>query len=172
MVFNVHLIYAHAYARSWQNTSLCVPHQMKSLTKYRWHTYNRWQIALIIASSSSDLTYKMWLAYLQKIIIYITTYPPSCACAFNTARTAVHTLWERIHVLRKRPQDIPRSPRRRCVVMTSRSTDMQPLPNDRDCPQVNLILRGRVRDSHHPVGGYLPSYLVVGASLQKVDYIK
>jgi hypothetical protein len=25
------------------------------------------------------------------------------------------------------------------------------------------------RSSHHPVGGYLPSYLVVGASLQKVN---
>jgi hypothetical protein len=34
-------------------------------------------------------------------------------------------------------------------------------------PQENLILRGRVQDSHHPVGGYLPSYLVVGASLQE-----
>jgi hypothetical protein len=28
-------------------------------------------------------------------------------------------------------------------------------------------LRGWVRDSHHPVGEYLPSYLGVGALLQK-----
>jgi hypothetical protein len=30
-------------------------------------------------------------------------------------------------------------------------------------------LEGRVHDSHHPVGGDLPSYLDVGASLQKVN---
>jgi hypothetical protein len=41
---------------------------------------------------------------------YITTYPPSGAHAFNVMWTALHTLQERIHVLRKSPQDIPRSP--------------------------------------------------------------
>jgi hypothetical protein len=46
---------------------------------------------------------------------------------------------------------------------------LQLLPHDRDCPQANLVLRGWVWDSHHPVGGYLPSYLIVGASLQKVN---
>jgi hypothetical protein len=40
---------------------------------------------------------------------YIITYPPSGACVFNTAWTALHTLRKHIHVLRKRPQDIPRS---------------------------------------------------------------
>jgi hypothetical protein len=53
----------------------------------------------------------------------ITTYPLSGACAFNTAWTKLHTLRERIHVFRKRPQNIPRSPRPRCVVMTSRTID-------------------------------------------------
>jgi hypothetical protein len=56
------------------------------------------------------------------------------------------------------------------VAFLMRSHDgLQPLPHDRDCPQANLILRGRVWDSHHPVGGYLPSNLVIGASLQKVN---
>jgi hypothetical protein len=91
-------------------------------------------------------------------MIYITTYPLSCARVFNATRTVLHTLREHIHVLSKRPQDIPRSPRPRCTVVTSRTIDMQPLPHDRDCHQANLILRGRVRDSHHLVGGYLPSY--------------
>jgi hypothetical protein len=30
-------------------------------------------------------------------------------------------------------------------------------------------LRGRVQDSHHSVGGYLPSYLGIGALLHKVN---
>jgi hypothetical protein len=103
---------------------------------------------------------------------YITTYPSSGAHAFNAARTVLHMLRERIHILRKRPQDIPRSPRPRCVVVASHTTDMQPLPHDRDCPQANLVLRGRDQNSHHPAGGYLPSYLILGASLQKVNSIK
>jgi hypothetical protein len=98
---------------------------------------------------------------------YITTYPPSGVHAFNAAWTALHMLRERIHVLRKRPQDIPRSPRLRCAVMASRTTDTQPLLHDRDYPQANLILRGRVQDSHHPAGRYLPSYRLFGVSLQK-----
>jgi hypothetical protein len=98
---------------------------------------------------------------------YITTYPPSGSHTFNAAWIALHTLQEYIHVLRKRLPDIPRSPCPRCTVVTSRMTDMQPLPYDRDCPQANLVLRGRVWDSHHPVREYLPSYLFVSASLQK-----
>jgi hypothetical protein len=43
-------------------------------------------------------------------MIYITTYPGSGAHAFNAAQTALHTLRERIHVLRKRQQDVPRPP--------------------------------------------------------------
>jgi hypothetical protein len=54
------------------------------------------------------------------------------------------------------------------AVVTSRMSDMQPLPHNRDYPQASLTLRGRVRDSHHPAGGNLPSYLFVGASLQKI----
>jgi hypothetical protein len=100
-------------------------------------------------------------------ITYITTYPPSVIRAFNTTRTTLHMSRKHIHVLRKRSHDIPRSPHPRCTVVTNRTTDMQPLPHNRDCLQANLILRGWVRDSHHLVGGYLPSYLFIGASLQK-----
>jgi hypothetical protein len=76
-------------------------------------------------------------------ITYITTYLPSSAHAFNVVWTTLHMLRERIHVLRKRPQDLPRSTRPRCAVVISHMTDTQPLPHDRDCPQANLILRGR-----------------------------
>jgi hypothetical protein len=75
---------------------------------------------------------------------YITTYPPSGTHAFNAARTMLHMLQEYIHVLRKRPQDIPRSPLSRCMIVDNRTTDTQPLPHDRDYPQESLILRGRV----------------------------
>jgi hypothetical protein len=50
---------------------LYVSHKKKSLVKYRWRAYNQWQTALIPVVSFSDLTYKMWLAYLQKSTIYI-----------------------------------------------------------------------------------------------------
>jgi hypothetical protein len=33
-------------------------------------------------------------------------------------------------------------------------------------------MRGHVRDSRHPMGGDLPSYLVVGVSLQKIKLQK
>jgi hypothetical protein len=98
-------------------------------------------------------------------ITYIATYLPSGAHMFNIAWTVLHTLEERIHVLSKRPQDIPRSPRPRCAVVASLTIDTQPLLHDRDCPQASPIFRGRVQDSHHPMRGYLPSYLVIGVSL-------
>jgi hypothetical protein len=72
---------------------------------------------------------------------YITTYPLSDVHTFNAAWSVLHTLNERIYVLRKRPQDIPRSPHPRCVVVTSRTIEIQPLPHDRACPQANLVLR-------------------------------
>jgi hypothetical protein len=59
------------------------------------------------------------------------------------------------------------STRPRYVVVTSHTMDIQPLLHDRDYPQVSLILRGRVQDSHHPTRGYLPSYLDEGVSLPK-----
>jgi hypothetical protein len=49
--------------------------------------------------------------------------------------------------------------------MTSRMIGTQLLLYDRDCPQASLILRGRVRDSHQPVGGNLSSYLFVSVLL-------
>jgi hypothetical protein len=148
---------------------LYVPHQKKSFAKYRWRMYSRWQIALIPIVSSSGMTDANMISIPveehNRYMTYITTFLPSGTHAFNAAQTMLYTLQERIHILRKRPQDIPWSPRPRCAVMTSRMTDTQPLPHDRDCPQGNLILRGQVWDSCHLTGGYLASYLVVGASL-------
>jgi hypothetical protein len=150
---------------------LYVPHQKKCFVKYRWRTYNGWQITLIPIISSSGMTYAIVISIPSEEhnihMTYITTYPSSGACAFNAARTTLHTLQEHIHILRKRLQDIPRSPRPSCTLVTSRTTDMQPLPHDRDCHQTNLVLSRWVRDSHHPTGGYLSSYLFIGASLQK-----
>jgi hypothetical protein len=109
----------------------------------------------------------------NRYITYITTYPPSGTRVFNAARTALHTLKEHIHVLRKIPQDIPKSSRPRCVVVASHTIGTQPLPHDRDCPQINLVLRGQVRHSHHPAGGNLPSYLrrcvIIESKLHKVN---
>jgi hypothetical protein len=103
----------------------------------------------------------------NRYMTYITTYPPRGTHVFDAARIILHTLRECIHILRMRPQDIPRSPCPRCTVVASRTIDTQLLPHARACPKANLILRGWVRDSHHLTGGYLPSYLVVDASLQE-----
>jgi hypothetical protein len=109
---------------------LYVPHQNKSFAKYRWCMYNRWQITLKHVVSSNGMTYANMVNIppeeYNRYMTYITTYPPSGACVFNVARTALHTLQEYIPVLRKRPQDNPRSPRPRCAVMTSRMIDTQP----------------------------------------------
>jgi hypothetical protein len=67
---------------------------------------------------------------------------------------------------RRCPQNIPRSPCPRCVVVARRMTDTQPLLNDRYCPQASLILREWVQDSHYLAKGNLPSYLIVGVLLQ------
>jgi hypothetical protein len=169
MVFNVTLIHAQSYAKSWHMSVLPDPHQKKSFAKYICRTYSWWQIALIPAVHSSGMTYaNMDSVPVEKHNIYdkYNHLFPSGALAFNTVWTALHTLRERIHVLRKWPQDIPRSTCPSCTVVTSRMMYTQPLPHDRDCPQTNLVLRGWVWDLPHPVGGYLPSYLFIGVSLQ------
>jgi hypothetical protein len=122
------------------------------LTKKKlWNIYDirivGGKVALIPVVSSNDTTYSNVVSIPAEnttniYMSYITTYPLSGACVFNAARTMMYMLRERIHILSKRPQDISRSPRPRCTVMTSRTTDTQPLPHDRDCPQANLILRG------------------------------
>jgi hypothetical protein len=132
---------------------LYVSHKKKSFTKYRWRTYSRWQIALILIVSSSGVALVLICKIMTNVIsvpaeehnrymIYITTYPPSGARVFNDVWTALHTFRECFHVLWKRPQDIHRSPRPRCAIMTSHTINTQPLPHNRDCPQVNLILWG------------------------------
>jgi hypothetical protein len=93
---------------------LYVSHKKKSFTKYRWCTYSRWQIALILIVSSSGVALVLICKIMTNVIsvpaeehnryiIYITTYPPSGTRVFNVARTALHTLKEHIHVLRKIP---------------------------------------------------------------------
>jgi hypothetical protein len=75
---------------------LYVPHQKKSFAKYRWRTYNEWQITLIPVVSSSGMTYSNVVSIPakkhNKYMTYIITYPLSGACAFNTTRTAPHML--------------------------------------------------------------------------------
>jgi hypothetical protein len=148
----------------------------KTFATYRWCTYNRWQIVLIPVVSSNDMTYENMVSVTIKNhnihMKYIITYPLTSARAINATRIVLHTLRERIHILRERPQDIPRSPLPRWAVTTSQTMDMESLPHDRNCPQANLVLRGQVRDSHHPTGGSSPYYLVIGALLQKVNYTK
>jgi hypothetical protein len=95
------------------------------------------KVTLIPVVSSSGMTYANMVSIPteehNRYMTYITNYPPSDADAFNAARPTLHTLQERIHVLRKWPQDIPRSPCPRCAIMTSCTTDTQPLSHDRDC---------------------------------------
>jgi hypothetical protein len=114
---------------------------------------------------------QLWLAYLQKstIDIYNHTLPliPQVAPMRLTLHGQCCIHYENIFTsCRRCPQDIPRSPWSRCAVVASHTTNTQPVPHDRDCPQAILVLRGQVRDSHHPVWGNLSSYLAVGASLE------
>jgi hypothetical protein len=64
--------------------------------KYRWHTYSRWQIALIPIVSSSGMTYRNMVSVPaeehNRYMTYITTYPPSGAHAFNAEWTSLDTL--------------------------------------------------------------------------------
>jgi hypothetical protein len=168
----------HMHMQDHNNMSVIyVPHRNKSFGKYRWRMYNQWQITLMSVVSSSGMTYENVVSVPAEehnwyIITYITPYPLSATRAFNDAWTTLYTLRERIHVLRKRPQDIPKSPHPRCAVMASHTTDTQPLLRNRDCPQASLILKGRVRDSHHPTG---VTYLLIFSSVhhyRKVNCIK
>jgi hypothetical protein len=167
-VFKVRFLMQYECMMSCNISDLYISHQKKKGAKYRWRT---WENTLIPVVSSTGITYANVVSVPteenNKYMTCITTYLPSGTHAFNAARTTLHTLRECIHIMRKRPQDIPMFQRPRCTVVNSRTIDTQPLLQDRDCPQSSLILRGRVQDSHHPVGGYLPSYLVVGASLQE-----
>jgi hypothetical protein len=73
--------------------------------------------------SSSGMTYANVVSVPteehNRYMTYITTYSPSGVGAFKAARTMLHMLRERIHILRKRPQDILRSPHPRCAVVAS-----------------------------------------------------
>jgi hypothetical protein len=75
---------------------LCVPHQKKGFAKYRCHTYNWWQIVLILIVSSSGMTYANVVSIPvekhNRYMTYITTYPPSGARVFNATRTTLHML--------------------------------------------------------------------------------
>jgi hypothetical protein len=84
-----------------------VPHQKNFFAKYKQRTYSRWWITLILIVNSSGMTYTNMASIPaeehNRYMTYITTYPPSGVCVFNAARTILHMLWERIHVLRKKP---------------------------------------------------------------------
>jgi hypothetical protein len=72
------------------------------------------KVALIPVISSRGMTYANVVSVPAEkhnwyIFTYITTYPPIDTRVFNAAQTSLHTLQERIHVLRKWPQGIPRS---------------------------------------------------------------
>jgi hypothetical protein len=98
--FSKFILFMHMHMRDHDNMPvLYVPHQKKAFAKYRWLMHSRWQITFILIVSSSSMT-----------------YPPSGTHMFNAAWTSLHTLRECIHVLRKRPQDIPRSLSSRCAV--------------------------------------------------------
>jgi hypothetical protein len=128
LVFKVSFLMQYECMMSYNISALYVPHQKKKGAKYRWRMCSRWKITLIPMVSSNDMTYSNVVSVLAEnttdiYVTYITTYPPSDACAFNGTRTTLHTLREHIHVLRKRPQDIPRSPRPSYVVVASHTTD-------------------------------------------------
>jgi hypothetical protein len=100
MVFNVTLIHAQSYAKSWHMSVLPDPHQKKSFVKYICRTYSRWQITLIPTVRSSGMTYvNMVSVPVEKHNIYdkYNHLSPSGALTFNTVWTALHTLREHIH---------------------------------------------------------------------------
>jgi hypothetical protein len=70
--------------------------QKKRFAKYRWRTYNQWQIVLIPVVSSSGMTYTNVVSIPaenhNRCMTYITSYPTSGARAFNAARIELHML--------------------------------------------------------------------------------
>jgi hypothetical protein len=127
LVFKVRFLMQYECMMPYNMSVLYVPHQKKRLTKYRWRAYSRWENTLIPIVSSNGMTYANVITVPteehNRYMTYTTTYPPCDVHAFNVARIALYTLRERIHALKKRPQDIPRSPCPRCVVMTNHTTD-------------------------------------------------
>jgi hypothetical protein len=119
LVFKISFLMQYECMMPCNMSTLYFPYQKKNGAKYRWRTCNRWQNALIHIVSSSGMTYTNMVSEPAEehnsYMTYITTYPPSGARVFKAARIVLHMLRERIHVLRKRPQDIPRPPRPRCV---------------------------------------------------------
>jgi hypothetical protein len=69
--FSKFILLMHMHMQNHDNDSPIRSSQKENFTTYRRHAYNMWQIALILVVSSSDLTYEVWLAYLQKSIIYL-----------------------------------------------------------------------------------------------------
>jgi hypothetical protein len=77
----------------------------EKVTKYRWCTHSRWQFVPIPVVSSSGMTYANVVSIPaeehNRYMTYITTYLLSGVHVFNAVWTALHTLQECIHVLRK-----------------------------------------------------------------------
>jgi hypothetical protein len=142
----------------------------EKIVKYSWHTCSRWQDTFILWLILHEVTYEIMVSVpIENMIdIYNLTSPliPQVAsmCLMLHGHRCIH--YENVFTYcRRRPQDIPRSPCPRCMVMASCMIDTQSISHDMDCPQASLVLRGRVRNSHHPVRGYLSSYLVVDVML-------
>jgi hypothetical protein len=74
---------------------------------------------------------------------YITTYPQVAPMHLTLHRQCCIRYENIFMSCTRRPQDIPRSPHPRCMVMTNRMIDTQLISHDMDCPQASLVLRGR-----------------------------
>jgi hypothetical protein len=114
-------------ATCWSYTFLT---KRKTFAQYRWCTYSWWQFTLIPVVIPSEMTYESVVSVPTEKYKYIGhTSPliPQVAPTRLTLRGLLCMSYENVFTsCRRHPQDIPKSPRPRCVVMVSRMTDTQP----------------------------------------------
>jgi hypothetical protein len=139
------------------------------LTKKKlWNIYDirivGGKVTLIPVVSSNDTTYSNVVSIPAEnttniYMSYITTYPLSGACVFNAAQTMMYMLWERIQIL---------------------SRDHKTSLGPHALGARSWLVARRTRSPYRTIetvlkqtsswgDRYLPSYLVVGALLQKVN---
>jgi hypothetical protein len=115
LVFKICFLMQYECMMSYNMLVLYVPHQKKKLSNIDgiciiggnshsslWIVLTRQSYAIVVSVPAEE--------HNRYIFIYIATYPPSDVHVFNVVWTSLHMLWERIHVLQKWPQDIPRPP--------------------------------------------------------------
>jgi hypothetical protein len=142
----------------------------EKIVKYSWRTCSRWQDTLILWLILREVTYEIMVSVPTENMIDIYDHTSPLIPHVTHVRLMLHGQ-HCIHYMniftscRRRPQEIPRSPHSRCMVMASCMIDMQSISHDMDSPEASLVLRGRVPDSHHPARGYLCSYLFIGVSV-------